>query len=162
MRVSVHIRIVLTLVLMTAIVVGASSQQPCPVDLPCNGIPRFAEYGNIRGRDERAVIDHLAKALRLSSDHIVFVMVYAGQEACIDEARQRALRIKSYLIKKYGIAAARIVLKDGEPPTAIMPIKTIKPRRVPSNESCKEVYFEDGCCEKETHAGEARKKGKQP
>ena len=88
-------------------------QQPCAVDLPCNGIPRFAEYGNIRARDERAVLDDLAEALRMSPDQIVYVQVYAGQEACVNEARLRALRIKNYLIKKYAIAAERIVWRDG-------------------------------------------------
>src|SRR5258705_8066436 len=113
MKVNRQSRIVFTVVAIIAFPLGAHGQQPCPVDLPCGGIPRFAEYGNIQARDERAVLDHLAKQLRMSSDEKVYVLVYAGQEACVEEARLRALRIKNYLVKKYAIATYRIVWKDG-------------------------------------------------
>ena len=113
MKVNSCSRIIFIILAVGAIALGAHGQQPCAVDLPCNGIPRFAEYGNIRARDERAVLDHLAKQLRLSSHEIVYVLVYAGQEACVNEARLRAQRIKNYLVKKHGIASDRIVLKDG-------------------------------------------------
>jgi hypothetical protein len=88
-------------------------ERPCPVDLPCGGIPRFAEYGNIRASDERAVLDHFAKQLVMSPDEIAYVLIYAGQEACTNEARLRLVRIKNYLVKKHAIAADRVVLKDG-------------------------------------------------
>ena len=88
-------------------------ERPCPPDLPCGGIPRFAEYGNIRASDERAVLDHLAKQLLSSPDEIAFVLIYAGQEACIEEGWFRLQRIKNYLVKKHAIASDRIVLKDG-------------------------------------------------
>ena len=113
MKANSHSRIVFIILAISSLALSARSQQPCPVDLPCNGIPRFAEYGNIRASDERAVIDSLGKQLRLSSDEMVYIMIYAGQEACVDEARLRALRIKKYLVKKYAIATDRIVLKDG-------------------------------------------------
>ena len=61
--------IVLALFFISGCMVGADGalgQQPCPPDNPCGGIPRFAEYGNIRESDERAVLDHLAKQLRMS------------------------------------------------------------------------------------------------
>lgn len=108
-----HIRIVFTIVAFGVLALGVRGQQPCRVDLPCNSIPRFAEYGNIPARDERAVLDRLAKQLRTSSEEIVYVLVYAGQEACVDEASLRAQRIRKYLVKKYAIAKDRIVLKDG-------------------------------------------------
>ncbi len=93
---------------------GARGQErPCPVDVPCGGIPRFAEYGNIRASDERAVLDHLARQLVSSPDEIAYVLIYAGQEACTNEARLRLVRIKNYLVKKHAIASDRIVLKDG-------------------------------------------------
>jgi hypothetical protein len=113
MKVNNHRRIIFTVVAIGALALGARGQQPCPVDLPCGGIPRFAEYGNIRALDERAVLDNLAQQLRMSPDEIVYVLVYAGQEACLDEARLRALRIKNYLVKKHAIATGRIVWKDG-------------------------------------------------
>lgn len=107
------VRIVFTLVTIGAIAFGARGQEPCPADVPCNGILRFFEYGNVRADDERAVLDHFAKQLRMESDQIAYVMVYAGENACIDEARLRMRRIKNYLVKKYAIAADRIILKDG-------------------------------------------------
>lgn len=113
MKVSGHNRIVLVLVAMWATALSLDAQERCPPDNPCGGIPRFAEYGNIRARDERAVLDHLAKQLRMSSDEIVYVLVYAGQEACINEASLRTVRIKNYLVKQHSIAPDRIVLKDG-------------------------------------------------
>lgn len=88
-------------------------ERPCPVDLPCGGIPRFAEYGNIRASDERAVLDHFAKQLVMSPDEIAYVLIYAGQEACTNEGRLRLVRIRNYLVEKHAIAADRIVLKDG-------------------------------------------------
>jgi hypothetical protein len=113
MKVNRQSRIVFTVVAIMALPLGTRGQQPCPVDLPCGGITRFAEYGNIQAGDERAVLDHLAKQLHMSWDEKVYVLVYAGQEACVDEARLRALRIKNYLVKKYAIATDRIVWKDG-------------------------------------------------
>lgn len=89
------------------------SNPPCPVDLPCGGTPRFAEYGDIRASDERAVLDHLAKQLLMSPDEIAYVLIYAGQEACTNEGRLRLVRIKNYLVKKHAIAPNRIVSKDG-------------------------------------------------
>lgn len=113
MSVRVHSKILIALVAMWTIALDVRSQEPCPPDLPCGGIPRFAEYGNIRSSDERAVLDHLAKQLRMAPEEIAYVLVYAGQVACLDEARLRTIRIKNYLVKKRGIAPDRIVLKDG-------------------------------------------------
>ena len=113
MNVRGHSKITIALVAMWTIAFGVRAQEPCPPDLPCGGIPRFAEYGNIRASDERAVLDHLAKQLRMAPGEIVYVLIYAGQEACVDEARLRTIRIKNYLVKKHAIASDRIVLKDG-------------------------------------------------
>ena len=105
--------IVFTVVLTCAIPLDAGAQKPCPPDLPCGGIPRFAEYGDIRPSDERGVLDHLAKQLRTSPDEIAYVVVYAGEAACINEAKLRTNRIKNYLVKEHAIAPDRIILKDG-------------------------------------------------
>ena len=89
-------------------------QEPCPVDVGCgNGIPRYREYGNIRWSDERAVMDDLAQQLRNSPNEIAYLMIYAGQTSCINEARKRAIRAKNYLVHKHGIPADRILWKDG-------------------------------------------------
>ena len=113
MKVHGHSRVVFAILAISALAFGAHGQEPCPVDNPCNGIPRWAEYGNIREADERAVLDPVAKQLLKSSDQILYVLVYAGEVACVNEARRRLLRIKNYLVKKYAIAGDRIILKDG-------------------------------------------------
>jgi hypothetical protein len=113
MNVRSHCKIIIALVAVWTIALVVRAQEACPPDLPCGGISRFAEYGNIRANDERTVLDHLAKQLRIAPDEIVYVLIYAGQDACIDEARLRTIRIKNYLVKKHAIASDRIVLKDG-------------------------------------------------
>ena len=84
------------------------------LDVGCgNGIPRYREYCNIRWSDERAVMDDLAQQLRNSPNEIAYLMIYAGQTSCINEARKRAIRGKNYLVHKHGIPADRILWKDG-------------------------------------------------
>lgn len=48
-------KFVLTIIVLS-LLVNAKTQQPCRVDVPCNGNPRFAEYGNLPVRDERAIM----------------------------------------------------------------------------------------------------------
>lgn len=88
-------------------------QEPCPVDVGCNGIPRFMEYGNVRFSDERGVLDSLAVQLRNSPNEIAYFLIYAGLTSCVDEARKRAIRAKNYLVRKHGIRADRVLWKDG-------------------------------------------------
>lgn len=113
MRRLMHVIIVaLTMMLF---VIGAKGQEPCPVDDgPCEGrIPRWIEHGNIRFRDERAVLDHLAAQARNAPQQVIYFLIYAGEKSCVNEARLRGLRAKSYLVRKHAIAADRIVWKDG-------------------------------------------------
>ena len=93
--------------------VSTLSQEPCPPDLPCGGIPRFFEHGNIRWRDERAVLDHLALTFGKSPDHVIYFLIYAGLRSCKDEARLRALRAKKYLVQRHSITGRSIVWRDG-------------------------------------------------
>ncbi len=95
------------------VLVTTNGQERCAADLPCGGTPRFAEYGSLSSGDERALLDHLASQFRKASDHMIYVLVYAGQASCLDEAKARAVRIKKYLVKKQAIQAARIIRKDG-------------------------------------------------
>ena len=106
-------KFVLMIVLSLLVLVSTSGQEPCPPDFPCGGTPRFAEYGNLPSRDERALLDHLASQFRKAPDLVVYVLVYAGQRPCVDEAKARAVRIKNYLVKKQAIEADRIIWKDG-------------------------------------------------
>lgn len=71
------------------------------------------EHGNLRWRDERAVLDHLADSFRRSSNQVIYFLIYSGQSSCKDEARLRAMRAKKYLIQRHKIPQADIVWKDG-------------------------------------------------
>ena len=93
--------------------VSTLSQEPCPPDLPCGGIPRFAEHGNLPGRDEGALLDHLASSFAKSPNHVIYFLIYAGLHSCKDEARLRALRAKKYLVQRRSIPAESIRWRDG-------------------------------------------------
>ena len=93
--------------------ISAKGQEPCPPDLPCGGIPRFMEHGNVRWSDERGVLDHLADSFRKSSNQVIYFLIYPGQNSCKDEARRRALRAKQYLVQRHKIPEADIVWKSG-------------------------------------------------
>jgi hypothetical protein len=105
------LRFFLTIILLS-LLTDAQTLQPCRVEVPCTEPSRYAEYGNLSTQDERRLLDNLAVQLR-KSDAIVYFLIYAGQRACVGEARKRASRAKNYLVSKYGIAGGRIVWKDG-------------------------------------------------
>ena len=67
----------------------------------------------MRWRDERLVLDHLADSFRKSNDHVIYFVIYAGQNPCKDEAKLRAMRAKRYLVQRHKIPPAGIVWKNG-------------------------------------------------
>lgn len=71
------------------------------------------EHGNVKWRDERAVLDHLADSFRRSSDQVIYFLIYRGQNSCKDEARLRAARATKYLGQHHNIPQADIVWKNG-------------------------------------------------
>ena len=71
------------------------------------------EHGNLKWRDERAVLNHLADSFRKSNNQVIYFLIYAGQRSCENEARLRALRARTYLVQHHKISAADIVWKDG-------------------------------------------------
>ena len=106
-------KFILLITVIGLLAVSTPSQDPCPVDLPCGGIPRWAEHGNVRWRDERGVLDNLASHFRKSPNHVIHFLVYAGIHSCKDEARLRALRAKKYLVQQHSIPAKSISWRDG-------------------------------------------------
>ena len=94
----------------------AYAQDPCGgPDNPCGPEwrRRWREYGNIRDRDEAAVLDSFAKGLHASPDSIAYFLIYAGPTPCKDEAFKRGLRAKNYLVRNHGISPDRIIWRDG-------------------------------------------------
>ncbi len=106
-------KFILLVIVIKLLAVNTASQDPCPVDLPCGGTPRWAEHGNVRWRDERARLDNLASQFRKSPDHAIYFIVYAGMRPCKDEARLRALRAKKYLVQRHSIPPKSISWRDG-------------------------------------------------
>src|SRR5215203_5897149 len=91
---------------------GITSAQEPPA-IPADANPGYVEYGNIRFRDEKAMLDHYASQLRLDPNSVVYIFAFAGRVACAGEAKARAVRARNYLVKKHGIGADRVIWKDG-------------------------------------------------
>lgn len=106
-------KFILLITVVALLRVSMPSQEPCPVDYPCGGIPRWSEHGNVRWRDERARLDNLASQYKKSPNHVIYFLVYAGMRSCKDEARLRALRAKKYLVQHHSIPPKSISLRDG-------------------------------------------------
>src|SRR5215208_613103 len=73
----------------------------------------FDSYGAISWENERARLDNFAIALKHDPDSIGYIIVYAGHRACVDEAKDRALRAKKYVVETHGIQTSRIKWIDG-------------------------------------------------
>ena len=106
-------KFILLITVIGLLAVSTPSQEPCPVDNPCGGIPRWSEHSNLRWRDERARLDNLASQFRKSPDHVIHFLVYGGMHSCKDEARLRALRAKKYLVQHHSIPPKSISWRDG-------------------------------------------------
>lgn len=73
----------------------------------------FDSYGNLSWEDEKAHLDNFAIALQHDPDSIGYIIIYAGRRACVDEAEDRALRAKKYVVETRGIQESRIKWIDG-------------------------------------------------
>ena len=73
----------------------------------------FDSYGDLSWEDEKARLDNFAIALRQDPNLIGYILVYAGRRACVNEAKNRGLRAKKYLVETRGIQASRIKWIDG-------------------------------------------------
>ena len=111
----------------------------------------FDTYGGISWELEKLHLDNFAIQLQHDSDSIGYIIVYAGRRACVDEARDRALRAKKYVVETRGIQASRIKWIDGgyreELTTILQPAPrgaaeltaspTLKPSEVQIIKNCK-------------------------
>jgi preprotein translocase subunit Sec61beta len=100
----------MSLLLLSA---SAGAQESPSTARPVDANPGYVEYGNIRFRDEKAMLDHYASQLRLDPDSVVYIFAFSGRVACAGEAKARAVRAKNYLVKKHSIAPDRVIWKDG-------------------------------------------------
>jgi hypothetical protein len=131
-------------------------------NLRCRGFPPYNEgvtehqsifdsYGDLSWEDEKARLDNFAATLQHNPESIGYIIVYAGRRACVDEAKDRALRAKKYMVETRGIPASRIKWSDGgyreELTTILQPAArgapeltvspTLKPSEVQIIKNCK-------------------------
>lgn len=78
---------------------------------PVNPI-KFDEWHDLVFSDEKARLDNISIAWRRSSKTTIYLVVYAGNPACVGEAKSRGERAKDYLIKRR-VPADHIVWIDG-------------------------------------------------
>jgi hypothetical protein len=93
--------------------------------LRCNGWPLLSKrqgfinprpfdyYSDIPWPDETGRLDNFAIALQHDPKLIGYIIVYAGQRACVREAQDRARRAKKYLVEIRGIQESRVKWLDG-------------------------------------------------
>ena len=112
----------------------------------------FDSYRNISWEDEKAHLDNFAIALQQDSNLIGNIIVYAGRRSCANEAKDRAVRAKKYLVKMRGIQESRVKWMDGgyreESTVILQPVPrggpkltaspTLKPKQVRIIKSCKQ------------------------
>jgi hypothetical protein len=72
---------------------------------------RFDQWGDVRPSDENARLDKVALKGKEWSQSIIYLVIHAGQTACIREARARGFRAQNYL-RRRGISPDRITVID--------------------------------------------------
>jgi hypothetical protein len=72
---------------------------------------KFDEWGDIPFADEKVHLDKILRQVKEWKLSIVYLVIHAGQTACVGEARARGARAKDYLMKN-GISTERIVPVD--------------------------------------------------
>ena len=77
------------------------------------GPSSFDDYSDIPWADETGRLDNFAIALQHDPKLIGYIIVYAGQRACVGEAEDRARRAKKYLVETRGIQESRVKRIDG-------------------------------------------------
>ena len=77
--------------------------------------PRFDNYGDLKFADEKARLDNFAIQLSQLPLTKGYIIVYPSQGMSAAQARARAKRAKSYLVRMRRIKANRLVTLNGEP-----------------------------------------------
>jgi hypothetical protein len=72
---------------------------------------RFDQWGDIRLKDENARLEKVAIQAKEWPLSIIYLVIHAGQTACIDEGKARGIRAKNYLVRRR-ISSYRIVSMD--------------------------------------------------
>ena len=151
-------RSVLTIIFLICMFTSGYAQEPSNPEVPLIHDPtRFDEWGDILFNDEKARLDNAALQWQQYPQSIIYLVIYAGQRACIDEAKWRGIRAKKHLMKRQ-VPPEHIVWIDGgwqkEVTTEvwIWPPEVGKPSVFPEfNLKRSEVRLEKNCKIKRPH-----------
>lgn len=91
-----------------------NAQEPAGAqDLRIADAVKFDEWADIPFSDEKARLDNAALTVQKRMPrNIIYLVIYAGQRACIGEAKARGIRAKKHLVSR-GIPPAQVVWIDG-------------------------------------------------
>lgn len=68
------------------------------------------QYSSVSVNEEHKHLDRLAQKLKAGPpESIAYIMIYAGEKACIFESEWRAKRVRAYLTESRDISSARVV-----------------------------------------------------
>lgn len=106
-------RTVITIIFLSCMVPIGYAQEPSNPELPRIADPvKFDEWGDIFFGDEKARLDNAALQWQQYPQSIIYLVIYAGQQACVDEAKSRGIRAKNHLVKRQ-VPSEHIVWIDG-------------------------------------------------
>src|SRR5262245_23170683 len=74
---------------------------------------KFDEWHDIPFSDEKARLDNAALQLRRDRGYIIYLVIYAGKNACVGEAQARGMRAKNYLVRKRHVSPQQVIWIDG-------------------------------------------------
>lgn len=106
---------VLTIILLIWVIfpIGQAQEPSSPQPLQIADPVKFDEWGDIPFSDEKARLDNAAITLHNQLPrNIIYLVIYAGQRACVGEAKARGIRAKKHLMSR-GIPPAQVVWIDG-------------------------------------------------
>lgn len=130
-----------------------NAQEPSNLQAPLIVKPeRFDQWGDIRLNDESVRLDKIALQAKDWSLSIIYLVIHAGETACVGEAKARGIRAKNYLVHQ-GISPTRIVYidagwrKDVSVQVWIWPPELGRPRVIPDDLDLKRsaVKLEKNC-----------------
>lgn len=73
----------------------------------------FDEYSDLPLENEGPRLDNLAIMLQSAPDMKGYIIVYAGRDACVNEARDRARGARGYVLSRRGIKPQQVLAVDG-------------------------------------------------
>ena len=105
-----EIKFVMTLALcicMSPAMRGQEQSKPGRIVAP----DKFDQWGDVPFDNEKVHLDRITRQTKEWPLSIVYVVIHAGQTACVGEAKARGIRAKNYLVGR-GVSSNRVVWID--------------------------------------------------